>query len=67
MATREKVLLHALDNLAEAIRDASENPKPDYDVDGQSVSWSSYLANLVTSYERIDGVLRLVPLDGDEV
>lgn len=66
MASREEVLLSALDYLAEAIRDASESIKPDYKVDDQSVSWSSHLVNLVTSYERIDGVLRLSPLGGDE-
>jgi len=38
----------AIDNLAAAIKAATLDPKPNYTVDGQSVSWSDYLHNLTT-------------------
>ena len=34
------------DNLVEAIKTATANPKPNYVVDGRSFSWSDYLKNL---------------------
>lgn len=33
----------AIENIAAQIREITSNPKPDYSVNGQSVSWSSYL------------------------
>lgn len=38
----------SIDNLAAAIKAATLDPKPNYTVDGQSVSWSDYLHNLTT-------------------
>jgi hypothetical protein len=38
----------AIDNLAAAIKAATIEPKPNYTVDGQSVSWGDYLHILTT-------------------
>ncbi len=43
----------AINNLAAAIKEATVNPKPNYTVDGQSVSWSDYLQNLTTRMESL--------------
>ena len=43
----------AINNLAAAIKEATVNPKPNYTVDGQSVSWSDYLQNLTTRMETL--------------
>jgi hypothetical protein len=45
----------AIDNLAAAIKEATVNPKPNYTVDGQSVSWGDYL-QILTS--RLDGLMK---------
>lgn len=36
----------AIANIAAQIKDITANPKPDYSVNGQSISWASYLAML---------------------
>lgn len=36
----------ARDNLATAYKNATSSPKPNYSVDGQSVSWADYLRML---------------------
>lgn len=33
----------AVDQVAALIKDITTNPKPDYSVNGQSISWGSYL------------------------
>ena len=33
----------AIDGVAAIIKDMTLNPKPDYSVNGQSISWGSYL------------------------
>lgn len=45
----------AISNLAAAIKEATVNPKPNYTVDGQSVSWGDYLQVLTS---RMDGLLK---------
>lgn len=35
-----------LENFVTALKTASENPKPSYSIDGQSVSWGEYLKML---------------------
>ncbi len=49
MATRLENLETALDNIAAQIVDITENPKPDYSINGQSVSWSAHLNNLLNA------------------
>jgi hypothetical protein len=36
----------AIANITAQIREITANPKPDYSIDGQSVSWASYLSML---------------------
>lgn len=33
----------SIDQIAALIKDITTNPKPDYSVNGQSISWGSYL------------------------
>jgi hypothetical protein len=37
----------AINQVAAQIKDITANPKPDYSINGQSVSWASYLSMLV--------------------
>lgn len=46
MATEAENLRTAYDQVVEKILEVTANPKPDYSVDGQSVSWSAYYAML---------------------
>jgi len=43
----------AIENIASQIRDITANPKPDYSVNGQSVSWSSYLDMLTRQLDAL--------------
>lgn len=36
----------AINQIAAQLKDITQNPKPDYSVNGQSVSWSSYVQML---------------------
>ena len=38
----------AIANMTAQIREITANPKPDYSIDGQSVSWASYLSMLTS-------------------
>lgn len=50
----------SLDNLAAAIKQATIDPKPNYTVDGQTVSWTDYLHTLITKMETLVKVRQLV-------
>lgn len=54
MATYQENLETARDNLAAALVEATANPKPNYTVDGQSVSWGDYLDSLQKSLDGIN-------------
>lgn len=54
MATRLENLQAAQENIAQLIRDLTDNPKPTYSVGGKSVSWESYLAMLIKEQESLD-------------
>lgn len=41
-------------NLLALIADVTSSPKPNYTVDGQSVSWQSYLDSLFSKLEMIN-------------
>lgn len=41
-----------LQNIITAINNLTANPKPDYNVDGQQVSWSNYFRTLVDAQDR---------------
>lgn len=47
MATEAENLRTAYDQIIEKILEVTANPKPDYSVDGQSVSWSAYYSMLM--------------------
>ena len=51
IATALQNLQSTRDSLAALIADVEANPKPDYSVDGQSVSWSAYRTSL---HDRLD-------------
>jgi hypothetical protein len=46
MATALENVTTAIDNVAAILAEITANPKPDYSIDGQSVSWTSYYATL---------------------
>jgi predicted RND superfamily exporter protein len=41
-------------NILNRIEEITANPKPNYSIDGQSVSWQSYLESLMQQLERIN-------------
>ena len=43
----------AIDNISLQIREITANPKPDYSVNGQSVSWSGYLDMLTRQLDSL--------------
>lgn len=51
MATAVENLQAALDLAAAKIKEAWENPKPNYSLDGESYSWADYLAMLNKQYQ----------------
>lgn len=54
MATYQQNLETSRDNIAAALADATANPKPNYSVDGQSVSWGDYLESLQRALDGIN-------------
>jgi hypothetical protein len=53
MASPQDNIQLAVDALALQIKEATENPKPSYSVDGQQVDWSSYLSTLIDKMETL--------------
>jgi hypothetical protein len=41
-------------NILAQLQDLSANPKPNYSIDGQQVSWQSHFDSLMLSLERIN-------------
>lgn len=54
MSNSHETLLLIKSNLLDRIAEITASPKPDYSIDGQSVSWSSYLDNLWSKVREID-------------
>ena len=46
MATYAENLVTARNNIAARLAEVTANPKPDYSIDGESWSWSSYVTML---------------------
>lgn len=42
------------ENLLARIEEVTSQPKPNYNIDGQSVSWQGYLDSLFAKLEKID-------------
>ena len=57
MATTLENLEVARDNIAKLLADITASPKPSYSVDGQSVSWESYVSMLATNLEKINQLI----------
>jgi len=47
-------LVTARNNIAALLKDITANPKPDYSIDGKSVSWGSYLTQLQEQLRNLD-------------
>lgn len=43
----------AINQVAAQIKDITANPKPDYSVNGQSISWASYLSMLTEQITKL--------------
>jgi len=43
----------AINQVCAIIKDITANPKPDYSVNGQSISWSSYLSMLTEQVSKL--------------
>ena len=46
-------LTQALVNVNQNILDITDDPSPDYSINGQSISWSGYLTQLLTQQEKL--------------
>lgn len=57
MATNRANLEAALASLSAKIAEAAADPKPNYSVDGQTVSWGDYLKQLQDAYNRTEQML----------
>lgn len=42
------------ENILARIQEITEQPKPNYNIDGQQVSWQSYFDSLINSLDAID-------------
>lgn len=51
-------LTQAQTNLGALIAQVTANPQPNYSVDGESYSWSEYLAMLITQTENLDRAIQ---------
>ena len=54
MATARENLATARDQVALRIKEVTSSPKPDYSIDGKSVSWASYLDMLLRQYAELE-------------
>lgn len=62
MATPYENMTTALANVAAQIADITENPKPDYSIDGHSVSWGQHMTNLMNWQKEImEAMQRMKP------
>lgn len=51
-------LQNARDNIAERIEEMTENPKPDYSLDGESYTWAGYMDMLVRNLELVEQAIQ---------
>lgn len=58
-------LTTARDNLAARIKDLTAQPKPNYSIDGQTVSWGDYLRQLLASQKEIEAAIVAAQLASD--
>lgn len=55
-----ELLQQARDNIILLITQVTSQPKPDYDIDGQKVSWGKYLEQLRAALKGIDEQIGLL-------
>lgn len=60
-------LIIARNNLITKYKTVSANPKPSYSVDGQSVSWESYLSNLSSEIDKLNKLIILGLPDEEDI
>lgn len=58
MATYLANLQTARNQTAALIVSITANPKPDYSIDGESISWAAYLSNLTDRLEALDKAIQ---------
>ena len=58
MATVLENLTTARDNYASQLASISAKPKPNYSLDGQSVSWAEYQAFLMDKIEKLNELIQ---------
>ena len=58
MASYAANLETARNNVAARLAEITANPKPDYSVDGESYSWTSYFQALVSQLEALNKALQ---------
>lgn len=59
MPTDAENLATAVSNISALIADLTENPKPTYSINGQSVSWGDYLASLIKARNDLIGQIAI--------
>lgn len=60
MATALENLTVARDNLAARLAEITANPKPDYSVDGQQISWAAYQTMIIQQMEGLEKARQIV-------
>jgi hypothetical protein len=58
MATLAQNLATAREQIAARIVDITATPKPDYSIDGESISWGAYLTQLTQQLEALDKAIQ---------
>lgn len=58
-------LTTARDNVAARIKDLTAQPKPNYSIDGQTVSWGDYLRQLLAAQQEIEAAIVAAQLASD--
>lgn len=58
MPTVMENLETARSNMAARLAEITANPKPDYSIDGKSVSWSGYVSMLTDQMQRINALIQ---------
>lgn len=60
-------LIISRNNVIAKYKEASTNPKPSYSVDGQSVSWESYLSNLSSEIDKLNKLIVMGMPDEEDI
>lgn len=58
MATYRDNLITTRDQIAARLAEVTDSPKPNYSIDGQSVSWAEYFSTLTGQLEAINKLIQ---------